>query len=192
MCGDLALAFGVALARVRFPPAGQGAAATSASPALRAAPADLPCPASPTSPVAMLADARGDSARLRQRDLARTVASATPPNSRRDRTHRRRRNCTAQRRQFAAERRALPTPQVSPLAQALADTTVRTCAEAAAAPGRSRRRRHAIAGCARDGHLHLVNPPDVPDFRVCRSYYARIAAHCARHAGHAGAGEPPP
>ena len=37
MCGDLALAFGVALARVRFPQAGRGAPSTSASLALRAA-----------------------------------------------------------------------------------------------------------------------------------------------------------
>ena len=43
--------------------AGRGAAATSASPALRAARADSPCPASPESPVAMLADARVGRAR---------------------------------------------------------------------------------------------------------------------------------
>ncbi len=53
----------VALARVRFPRAGRNAPAKSASLALRAALADLPCPAPPVSPVAMLADARGDRAR---------------------------------------------------------------------------------------------------------------------------------
>ena len=41
-------------------PVKRGATATSASLALRAALANLPCPASPESPAAMLADARGD------------------------------------------------------------------------------------------------------------------------------------
>ena len=58
-------------------PARRGAAATSASQALRAALADLPSLGSTVSPVAMLADARGDRACLRLR------ADAHPPRQRR-------------------------------------------------------------------------------------------------------------
>ena len=66
-------------------PARRGAAATSASLALRAALADLPHLASTVSPVAMLADARGDLARLRRRADARPPL-ATPGMTVRDAT----------------------------------------------------------------------------------------------------------
>ena len=58
---------------VRIPRPERSAVAASASSALRAALAELPRPASPESSVAMLADARGDSARPRHR------ADAHPP-----------------------------------------------------------------------------------------------------------------
>ena len=84
-------------------------------------------------------------ARLRRRAVARPPSAATTvmtarrlalrvERSRRHRRRRRRHDRVGHCRQLAAERRALPTPAVSAPVPVLAGTTVRTSADAAAAP----------------------------------------------------------
>ncbi len=139
----------------------------------------------------------------RSRALARTAAPATAPGSRQDRRHRRRRECSGHCRKLAAVRRALPMPAVSAPVPVLADTTVRTSADAAAAPvghddGAARSR--AAPEAAR---LILVNPPATAGFRQRPACIARVSPESQRIAralrriaramreGQAGPGEPP-
>ena len=129
------------------------------------------------------------------RPQGRTVATATAPGPRRHRRHHRAGRC----RQLAAERRALPTPEVSSPVPVLADTTVRTSADAVAAPvghddGAARSRASPEAA-----RLILVNPSATAGFgndqRVSLVYrpnpgaLRRIAR--AMREGQAAPGEPP-
>ena len=121
------------------------------------------------------ADGNGPNVGAKFRALAPTVAMATAPGPCRHRRHRRPHKRAGHRPQLAAERRAPPTPPVPPLAQALADTTVRTCADAAAASvGRedSAARSRAVPEAAR---LILMDPPVVPDFRPRPACIARVS-----------------
>ena len=177
----------VALARVRHPRTKRNAAVTSASPALRAALADLPCPAPPVSPVAMLADARDDLAERLQRDhcvrvsrarlrqRARASAALPPDAVPRQRPHRRR--CAPRSR----PRRAWPlrcprSPcSLTLAATVLADTAGSTCADATAA------REGHVVGTSRSWtapnteYVHHLNPTDATDFRACRACIGRVS-----------------